>query len=196
MEYKAASISGKTDWGAVEKAPLRQCAWSPCPAPPAEMQAVLSADGHLLVRLTSHALPTRAAVTLDDGSVWEDSCLECFLSFDGERYINLEVNSNSALLAGYGAGRQDRVTLKSMGVPIPRARAWVLRDHWLAELDICPETVAALSGVQLARGTRFTGNFYSCGDRTPAPHYAAWSPVITPSPDFHRPEFFGTLVIV
>jgi hypothetical protein len=37
-------------------------------------------------------------------------------------------------------------------------------------------------------------NFYKCGDETETPHFGAWSPVQTPQPDFHRPEFFGRLV--
>ena len=36
-------------------------------------------------------------------------------------------------------------------------------------------------------------NFYKCGDDTTKPHYLSWNPVKTENPDFHRPEFFGTL---
>ena len=37
-------------------------------------------------------------------------------------------------------------------------------------------------------------NFYKCGDKTAHPHYLSWSPIDTPKPDFHRPEFFGELL--
>jgi len=37
-------------------------------------------------------------------------------------------------------------------------------------------------------------NFYKCGDETEFPHYGAWSPPRTEAPDFHRPEFFGTII--
>lgn len=33
-------------------------------------------------------------------------------------------------------------------------------------------------------------NIYKCGDRTETPHFLSWAPISTPSPDFHRPEFF------
>lgn len=49
-------------------------------------------------------------------------------------------------------------------------------------------------GRDVRPGQRAAGNFYKCGDETEFPHYGAWSPVRTLSPDFHRPEFFGTLV--
>ena len=35
------------------------------------------------------------------------------------------------------------------------------------------------------------GNIYKCGDKTAHPHFLSWAPVGTPSPDFHRPEYFG-----
>ena len=38
-------------------------------------------------------------------------------------------------------------------------------------------------------------NFYKCGDKTAHPHYLSWSPIDTPKPDFHRPEFFGELLL-
>ena len=38
-------------------------------------------------------------------------------------------------------------------------------------------------------------NFYKCGDLTSHPHYLSWSPIGTPKPDFHRPEYFGELII-
>jgi len=47
-------------------------------------------------------------------------------------------------------------------------------------------------------GLRFSklisnANFYKCGDDTSKRHYLSWNPVKTPNPDFHRPEYFGTL---
>jgi hypothetical protein len=44
-------------------------------------------------------------------------------------------------------------------------------------------------------GYTFKGNFYKCGDETAVAHYGMWNYVGTETPDFHRPEFFGTLVI-
>jgi hypothetical protein len=33
-----------------------------------------------------------------------------------------------------------------------------------------------------------------CADATSHPHWLSWSPANLSEPDFHRPEFFGTLV--
>lgn len=34
-------------------------------------------------------------------------------------------------------------------------------------------------------------NFFKCGDALAVPHYVTWAPINTPSPDYHRPEFFA-----
>ena len=36
-------------------------------------------------------------------------------------------------------------------------------------------------------------NFFKCADGTPHIHFLSWNPIGTPSPDFHRPAFFGEL---
>ncbi|MDE6449753.1 MAG: hypothetical protein K2L41_06690, partial [Muribaculaceae bacterium] len=36
---------------------------------------------------------------------------------------------------------------------------------------------------------------YSCASAIESPYYLSWSPIDTPRPDFHRPEFFGYLIL-
>jgi hypothetical protein len=36
-------------------------------------------------------------------------------------------------------------------------------------------------------------NFYKCGDELQTPHFLSWNPIEIDQPDFHRPDFFGTL---
>jgi hypothetical protein len=43
---------------------------------------------------------------------------------------------------------------------------------------------------------KIMGNFYKCADDTAFKHYLSWNPILTPNPDFHRPEFFGELRFV
>ena len=44
-----------------------------------------------------------------------------------------------------------------------------------------------------AAGVRWRGNFYKCADNSSHPHWLAWAPIQEERPDFHRPEYFGTL---
>lgn len=196
MPYKIKTVSGLPDWDNIQKAALSRCKWSPYRAPDAEFQAVCIKNSRLLFKLTSHSLPARAENRSPDSRVWEDSCLECFLSFDGKRYMNLEANANSAMRAGFGSCRHDRQLLLSMGIPMPKAEAVIYDSGWSVTFDIPSETVEALFSVTLHTALDFYGNFYSCGDKTPEPYYSSWSRIDSEQPDFHRPEYFGRLVIV
>lgn len=42
-------------------------------------------------------------------------------------------------------------------------------------------------------GRTIKANFYKCGDELQTPHFLSWNPIEIEKPDFHRPDFFGTL---
>ena len=196
MERYGIRKSGpRPDWAAVPAAALRPCRWSPNPPPAAAAKAVWMEDA-LLVRLESFAPPARAVNTAPDSPVWEDSCLEFFFSADGKNYINLEANANGALRASIGPDRHARRLLRELDVPLPRVYAEGGGAGWSVRLEIPAGLLEALLGVRPQPGLLLRGNFYACGDKTPAPHYAAWSEVGTETPDFHRPEYFGELLLV
>lgn len=190
--YTIPYAGGTPDWAAIPAVPLLPCRWSPHPAPAAEGKAAWTEEA-LFVRLESFIAPARAVNTAPDSAVWEDSCLEFFFSADGRAYINLEANANAALRASIGPDRHTRRFLRELDVPLPRAEAETSAEGWALTFTIPAALMEALFGVSPRRGLRLRGNFYSCGDKTPAPHYAAWNPVETETPDFHRPEFFGEL---
>ena len=185
-------IDGQPDWASVPALPLLACRWSPHVPPAASARCVWSTEA-LRVRLESEAAPARAENTAPDSPVWEDSCLEFFFTADGRTYINLEGNAKGALRASIGPDRHDRRLLRELGTPLPRVEAEVASDRWALTLVIPAALFESLLGASLQPGLSLGANFYSCGDKTPAPHYAAWSPVETETPDFHRPEFFGEL---
>lgn len=194
-EYTVKTVSSADCWDEITAERLEECAWSPNPAPGAQMQGIYLKDQGLIFRLRSFASPARAENWEPDSAVWEDSCLECFLSFDGERYINLEVNANSALRASVGKERHGRTLLLDTGCEMPQVSAVEGENGWEVYFFIPNQTVRDLFGIVPESGMNFFANFYSCGDETPAPHYAAWNRVETEQPDFHRPEYFGRLVI-
>lgn len=43
-------------------------------------------------------------------------------------------------------------------------------------------------------GTIWKANFYKCADKTSHPHWLTWNKVEYPKPNFHLPQFFGTLL--
>ncbi len=42
-------------------------------------------------------------------------------------------------------------------------------------------------------GIKAKANVYKCGDNLSKPHFLSWNPIHHPTPNFHLPEFFGTL---
>ena len=139
----------------------------------------------------------KAVYTGRDSPVCRDSCMEFFVNFSPEtdgRYINFEANARGALHCKIGPGRGNRVPLASLDIPQPELTAWVEEDSWSIRLFVPLGCIAALYGrTEFHRGDRFRANFYKCGDETETPHYGTWNFIDLPSPDFHRPEFFGEI---
>lgn len=133
--------------------------------------------------------------------VYKDSCVEFFLSFDGVNYYNMEFNHLGTGLIGYGPAvksarrRMPAETIKQVKTysyisPDPQENgdtAWRLLLH-------VPFTVFENHAIDSLAGMRCTGNFYKCGDDLPEPHYVAWNPIDHPTPNFHLPQYFGTLI--
>ena len=134
--------------------------------------------------------------------VYKDSCVEFFVDMFPEKtlgYVNFEMNAAGTLLAAFGPDRDHRQPLwpedlAGMSVQSDE-RPWPdIGNAWSVAYRLPLELFRKLYGEDVRSGLRAAANFYKCGDETEVPHYGAWSPVGTPAPDFHRPEFFGELV--
>ena len=155
----------------------------------------------LVVDFRVSGLDLRARNTEDNGRQWEDSCVEVFIQDpeDGN-YYNFEINALGKVLACMGPDRHNRTPrpLEEMedilrfsqvdGGPLEQEgihtwRVGVIIPFYLIGID--PENLPG----------SIRANFYKCGDKTAHPHYLSWSPVETLRPDFHRPEFFGELIL-
>lgn len=150
-------------------------------------------ESALLVRLCAREYPLVANTSRDEGTVWQDSCLELFLCPEGgEEYLNFEVNPLGAMIIGLGAGRENRrsrIGLKEhIGLEIgirPVEGLW--QAEWRLPFPLLEEVFGA------AQGPRIRCNLYKCGGIDS--HYGMWRDTGTKAPDFHRPESFGTLAL-
>ena len=159
----------------------------------------------LHVRFDVEEARVRARFTRFQDPVWKDSCVEFFVdAFPDLRrgYVNFEGNAIGAFLIAFGPDRGHRRPLakaelrgfrakSSLGTPVDGP---VAGGRWALAYRVPLGLFRALYGREVEPGHTSMANFYKCGDETEFPHYGAWSPVGTPRPDFHRPEFFGRLV--
>ena len=157
---------------------------------------------HLAVMFHVRGLDLRATQIEDNGRSWEDSCCEFFVTdpYDGT-YYNFELTCIGSLLSSKRKSRLDSVLREKEDV------ARVIRHSSLAheETEISDRifswTVAMLIPYDLIGIDRdnvpvsVRDNFYKCGDLTAHPHFLSWNPIGTPKPDFHRPEYFGELIL-
>lgn len=134
--------------------------------------------------------------------VYKDSCVEFFISFDnGANYYNLEFNCIGTPYAAYGAGNPGRVTLPAD--VIEQFKIFVKTESfenenltkWELILDI-PFSAFIYNDIKSLKGVVCKGNFYKCGDETTVPHYLSWNNIVNPVPNFHLPEFFGTISFI
>ncbi len=135
-----------------------------------------------------------------DDPVYTDSCLEFFLMpVEGDnRYINFEVNKNGVYLSQIGTCRHDRVFIKSLTDIEPVIGTMEITEDdktaWGYEIIIPEKLISSLYGTDYhIKETTVKGNFYKCAELSDNPHFGSFFPVKTEKPDFHRPEFFGSI---
>lgn len=162
--------------------------------------AVARSDSALYIRFDVKDMGLRAVVDSDLGPVAQDSCVEFFVQVPGsDEYWNFEFNCIGMLNASHRVERDKptRLTaeqlasverLSTLG-PQPFAEREGMHE-WTLTVKL-PLALLGLDSNNLPEQLR--GNFYKCGSATAHPHYLAWNEVDGETPNFHRPDCFGTL---
>lgn len=143
----------------------------------------------------------RALETRVHGEVYKDSAIEFFLSFDKKNYYNFECNCIGTPHLAYGPSRENRtfIPLPLMGqlTTLPSLDKQPFAEKsggfkWTLTARI-PVTCFTFHTLTSLSGVQATANFYKVGSGLTVPHYVTWSPVRTPKPSYHCPEFFGDI---
>ena len=183
-----------------QRYPIACCNW-----PEFSAQCVAGVElSHSSDMLHIHYMVDEAAVvarcTADGQHVWEDSCVEFFFDPEGKgEYYNLECSCTGWIYLCKGTGRCGRIPIDDTALKsikrrctLPQEAFGLLgeRTQWELWLDV----PASVFGLESFEGLRARGNFYKCADASPFRHYLSYAPIATPKPDFHRPEFFETIL--
>lgn len=196
MRYNVKTVK-EINWDAAEVASITNYVWDNSYTPEAEARLLYVEDRGLAARLCCREAGPKAVFRNFYDPVYRDSCLEFFFAVEKNgRYVNCEMNSAGAALIAVGESRNNRMRIDEIIVP-PTVKAECRDGIWSAEVFFSLDDLARIFGeIRLAAGVTLYGNFYKCGDETEIRHYGMWSPVGSAEPDFHRPEYFGELVIV
>lgn len=162
--------------------------------------ALAHATDCLLLKFYVNEEAIRARHTKTNEPVYEDSCVEMFIAFEGEKeYYNFEFNLLGSCLSAFGSGREDRKLLAESALARIKSQTVLQRNpqeelpfSWQLTLLI-PLEVFCFHKITQLKGLKARGNFFKCGDKLPEAHYLSWNGIKAQNPDFHLAEFFGEL---
>jgi hypothetical protein len=181
---------------------LEMVNWDNFPYLPEVSVQIAFNENELFLQYQVNEQSVKAEVTKNNGRVWTDSCVEFFLSPEGNsEYYNLEVNGIGTVLLGFRkkgevpvyATDEQIATIRrisSLGnSPFAERKK---QTKWQITMAI-PWMVYFRHELKPVAGKKMRGNFYKCGDELNVPHFISWTKINTPNPSFHVPEFFGGL---
>ncbi len=161
---------------------------------------IARSETSLYIHFKSEEKDVKAIYTNDHDPVWQDSCVEFFaLLPNGREYVNFEFNCIGTALASRRLSRDNGIVPFSTQEMASIERFSSLgrkpltvegKSTWELTVNI-PLSLIGLHDVQ--KTTPLRANLYKCGDETANPHYLSWSEIETPTPNFHCPEYFGTM---
>lgn len=138
--------------------------------------------------------------------VWKDSCVEFFLNpfpESSDEYVNMEFNALGAMLIGVGKDGDDSKRyyfkkeetegfeiVSSIKHPVIGSHG---SAHWTLHVKI-PKSFFEKRYGRAFTPKKTIANFNKCGDETEFEHYGSWNEVISPTPNFHLPQYFGELI--
>ena len=190
--FDSSDISGKIDKVNWEKFSYK---------PDVEFK-IAHADTEIYLQFNVNEKYIRAKHLHDNDSVWTDSCVEFFISptEDGS-YYNMEFNCIGTTLIGFGFNKTEReragadITNKIRRRPSLGSQAIEHKEGdftWDLTL-IIPLSCFFKHQIHSLSGLNARANFYKCGDELKESHYLSWNPIEFERPNFHLPQYFGSV---
>ncbi len=164
---------------------------------------IARSDSKLFIKYAVTGNMLKAVYSNDLDPVYEDSCVEFFCKLpENDTYMNFEFNCIGTCLASTRKSRTEDIVLRSTDELQQIERFTSLGKRAFCEMEgmFSWEIIVAIPFELLNINTenlpeKLSANFYKCADDTDSPHFVSWSPIGTPTPDFHCPEYFGELYL-
>ena len=182
----------------IEKHTLDYVPWPAYSYKPDVVFSISYTDDCIMLKFYVKERSIRAVNSNTNDPVYQDSCVEFFIGFnDSKGYYNIEYNCIGSGRIGFGIDRDNRKLLSNDIVNQVKSTSYICKTDpnvikWELTLLI-PFKTFCYHNISSLIGFSSRVNFYKCGDSLPEPHFIAWSDIKSPEPDFHRPQFYGTL---
>lgn len=199
--YIIKKVNGDFSWENIEKAPIDIYRWEDGGYEPECFgQLVLFEEKEIRVKLTACEKEPYGRFTKLGDYAWLDSCIEFFVAFNNktpDRYANFEFNSLGAAYMQIGHNYGDRENVFDLLGHVPYYKPEILEDRWVVEFRISLEDIKKLFGeeAEIKSGYKFTANLLKCGEEAEIVHYGMWNESISEEPQFHKPKYFGNMII-
>ena len=199
---EASAVPALLDASGIEFNPIETVNWKEYPYQPSVKFRAAHIGHAVLLHYQVTEASVRAVATADDGRVWEDACVEFFLSPESnDFYYNLECNCAGKLLLHGGAAGTERPGASEEVLKSVKRWASLGTEPFEERVGECTWEVALViptsaifrHSIESLDGKTMRANFYKCGDLLQTPHFLSWSPIDLPQPKFHCPEFFGEI---
>ena len=200
---EASAVPALLDASGIEFNPIETVNWKEYPYQPSVKFRAAHIGHAVLLHYQVAEASVRAVATADDGRVWEDACVEFFLSPESnDFYYNFECNCAGKLLLHGGAAGTERPGASEEVLKSVKRWASLGTEPFEERVGECTWEVALViptsaifrHSIESLDGKTMRANFYKCGDLLQTPHFLSWSPIDLPQPKFHCPEFFGEVV--
>lgn len=157
---------------------------------------------HLYIDFFTRCNFLRAVNFTNQSPVSEDSCVEFFVEpKPGGDYWNFEFNCIGTVNASHRCDRRHPTRLTDDEIA-RISRFASCGDRPFRELEgiftwnLLVTIPLDLIGLKFeGEDLTIRGNFYKCASKASQPHYLSWTPIDSPTPDFHRPDCFGTIIL-
>ena len=142
-----------------------------------------------------------------NGLVWRDSCVEFFFLpnlFGPPHYFNLEVNCAGFVYMAFQRVPRidfDLISVRDIeSIEIAHSHKDPVKkeiEHsikWTVEYRLPFQLLKKYADINIpTKGVAWKANFYKCAENNSHPHWLSWNEIDHPEPNFHLPEYFGTL---
>ena len=197
-EYIIKRIHTAPDWSQIPSFEVANVVWVP-DAGIRMTQQVCYDESAIYVHQRCSEAHIRAEHTEPLAMVCEDSCMEFFFSpyEENSRYINIEINPNGAVYLGLYEHRGNGIRMVPTNAKallnIQTART---EDGWEIFYRIPLSLIRLVNpAFSFHSGRIIPANAFKCGDLTVQEHYITWNPMSTETPDYHRPQDFGRMIL-